>query len=721
DAGDFEVGQGVMVSRCNVQYSAKTLWGPKKTYEAQRPLKDEVEMRGYDGAAGSWFVYVIDVAPVTAGTPSSFRWSDDLGRTWKQGGPVNDQWQALSGGTEIRFGKLDWEAGWTVTFNARDQLLTRIEKIAGNVLTLRDTPNRTATDAVVRHSDDEALRAAVDEGLKQKRNVFIPAGRYCLARGIPVRNPNGLVIEGVSAEDVVFDISEGEGSCFDFSGGAEATLRNATMVGNCGFADSDIAGYLNTNGARGLWCFYLKRCNAVSSAGTERLLVENCHARKMSCEAFVSGGPSRAAKAPRTYSKAITYLRCSAIDCGRNAFNDWNVGPENTSILQCRIVDCGGCSWEGASRFVKFIGNYVRNAGPIAMGNIGPSNRDESFGALGAGQHIVADNVFESGTKYAGRLGGPMIQIAHGATQIIVRDNLFINFDSTAISSSGQCDTNHFPSQYTTITGNIIDLTAVADKSLTRYGIDVSTSDTIVADNQVYVRGAADPLVTGLRVQEPALNVTVHDNLIRNCGTGLITTRARGTVTEVIDPQTFTISGWNSIPVARRPSDLYHGWRVVWLSGEKVVGNSVLEQCDPDTSQFKLREPRTLKVGDQLEIYPPYGANWDLHHNTISGCLKPLVLEAYGSETARVRENTVTRDAATGVTEAATIKGRFQVVGNLFSGFNEPGCVALGLYLDRLGQPPASLYRDNRFEGCPKVVGEEQKGMWEKAAGQAPK
>jgi len=31
------------------------------------------------------------------------------------------------------------------------------------------------------------------------------------------------------------------------------------------------------------------------------------------------------------------------------------------------------------------------------------------------------------------------------------------------------------------------------------------------------------------------------------------------------------------------------------------------------------------------------------------------------------------------------------------------------------------LHRDNRFEGCPKVVEETQKGMWEKALGEVAK
>jgi hypothetical protein len=52
-------------------------------------------------------------------------------------------------------------------------------------------------------------------------------------------------------------------------------------------------------------------------------------------------------------------------------------------------------AWEGASRFAKFVGNYVRNSGTLAMGNIG--SRAEHLEQLGSGQHIIADNVFESG------------------------------------------------------------------------------------------------------------------------------------------------------------------------------------------------------------------------------------------------------------------------------------------------------------------------------------
>jgi len=710
DVGDFKVGQGVMISRCYVRYENASLWGPNAIYERHRPLQGELEFRGYDGAAGSWIVYIVDVPP---GSPPQFRWTDDLGRTWHEGGPVDEGWHPLSGGTEIRFRPFSWHEGYTVAFSARDQLVTRIEKIEGNVLTLRDAPNRSAKDAIVRHCDDAALQAAVEEAIKQKRSLFIPKGHYRLARGIVVRNASGLIIQGASPEDVLLDISEGHGTCITLAGGKEVTLRNLSLRGHMGLEHADQAGYINTRGGRGLWGFYCKTSGAVAISGTERVLVDNCHARRMSQEAFVSGGPSRITPPGRPYSQATTYWRCSAIDCARNAFNDWNLGPENTSILYCRIVDVGGCAWEGASRFVRFIGNYVRNAGTLAMGNLGPANRDASFATLGAGQHIIADNVFEEGTRYAGRRGSCMIVTSYGSTQVVIRNNLFINFNSPAIEAHGRADTTHYPSANTIISGNIIDLTCQQDKPVSRYGISVSANETIVSDNQIYVRGPADPLTTGIRLQEPAVNVLVHNNIIRNCGMGLLATRALGRVGNVVDERTFLVAPDSGVPAGRPPGHDYRGWHVVWLEGGRVVGQSLLEGCDPETCHFTLREPRSLKPGDIFELYPPYGANWLLHGNTITGCQTPVVLDGYGSESSLFVGNTISRGETTGVKEALALKGRFVLLDNVFTGFEEPGSVALRLYLDRLGQPPPHILRGNMFLQCSQPVAEEQPGLWE--------
>ncbi|MDD4872762.1 MAG: hypothetical protein PHR77_19590, partial [Kiritimatiellae bacterium] len=113
NAGDLKVGQGVMVSKASPRFTEGQLWGPRKDYAKSNPAGDLVKMRGYDGSAGSWVVYVLDVP---AGSSNVFRWTDDLGRTWHEKIPITGDWQPLGGGTEVCFGKHDWEAGYTATF-----------------------------------------------------------------------------------------------------------------------------------------------------------------------------------------------------------------------------------------------------------------------------------------------------------------------------------------------------------------------------------------------------------------------------------------------------------------------------------------------------------------------------------------------------------------------------------------------------------------------------
>jgi hypothetical protein len=137
----------------------------------------------------------------------------------------------LNGGIEVRLNRRDWEAGYVIAFGARDQLVTKIERIEGNVLTLADAPNRTGSGAVVRHDDTLALQAAMDHALQEKLKLHIPAGRYRLAHGIRIKNPDSITIEGASAEDTVLDISEGEGYCLSLSDGTETVIRNLGFVG----------------------------------------------------------------------------------------------------------------------------------------------------------------------------------------------------------------------------------------------------------------------------------------------------------------------------------------------------------------------------------------------------------------------------------------------------------------------------------------------------------
>lgn len=708
DVGDFQVGQGVMVSKCNIRYTRTQLWGTGEPYRNSKPLDGSVEVRGYDGSAGSWAIFILDIAP---SAKPAFRWTTDLGRTWQPAVPITHDWQPLSGGVEVKLNQRDWQSGYVIAFGARDQLISRIEKIEGNVLTLADAANRTVTGAVVRHNDTFALQAAVDRAIKEKRSVYVPRGHYRLAQTIRVQDAAALTIAGESSVDTVLDISDGEGACFTLSGGTEVVIRNFRMIGFMGFDERDKAGYINTRGSTYIWGFGLKHCSAVSISGTERVLVENCHASRMSGECFVSGGPSRgSAKPGRSYSQWITYQRCSVTDSARNAFNDVMCGTENTSVLQCRIVDVGGCAWEGASRFVKFAGNYVRNSGTVAMGNLGPSNRDQTYPDLGAGQHIIADNVFEQNTPY----GGCAIRSASGATQVIIRNNLFINFGSSAVETSGATDPLHYPSGNTTIAGNIFDITCVGQKSAARTAINASANDTLISDNQIYVRGPVDPAVTGIRLREPALNVNVDGNLIHNCGLGLATARGESRVAEVVDDRTFVRSASPSgLPLEWIRSQTCRGWRLAWLGADERPSGavSVVESFDPETLHFRLAAPQPMKPGDRFDVIAP-SVNWNVHDNIITGCRRPLVLDSYGSETTLVKNNIVARGETTDVKVAVELRGRFDLVGNQISGFDEEDAAALALWPDRFGKPCGNLYRGNVIQRCFRAVAENAPGLW---------
>lgn len=707
DVGDLKVGQGITISGCNIHFTGGVLWGPRGKHAANKPLGDAAQFRGYDGSKGSWTPYVVDVIP---GTPHTLRWTDDLGRTWSPPMPVTGDWQPLSVGAEVKLGTLDWESGWVITFAGRDQLITTIEQIEGNKLALRDAANRTVADARVGHCDDAALQAAIDQAIKDKKNLYLPAGHYRLARGLTVSKSSGITIQGVNGTDCVLDISNGEGACIKLRDGREVTLRNLRFIGSSSFAERDQMGHLATRGATGVWGFYFKHCSAVGISNTERVLVENCHATNMSAECFYSSGRSRRGNQPEPaqYTKAITYLRCSVENCARNAFNN-NDMAENTSVLNCRVVDVGGCTWEGASRFVKFSGNYVRNAGTVAMGNV--RSRAAEYEQLGTGQHLVTDNVFEAGVCY----GGCAIRAAACATQVLIANNLFVNFGSSAVELLGTTGATDLPAGEATVTGNIMDLTSLAEQPSRRCGIFTSASDVLISNNQIYTRSADAPNVTAIRVMEPALNVSIRDSLIRNCETGIVAGRAVSRVAEVVDAKTFVAAPGHGVPAERRQSHLYRGWNVVWTAGGSPVATSVIDAFDPGTRQFTLREPRDMKPGDAFEVFAPWGASWSISGNTITGCRQPVMLDCYGSENSTLRDNIITRGDATAVPHAVFVAGRFSLTGNHISGFDEPDSAALSLQPDRLGNVPANLLRDNIVQGCARLLAPGSEAQWEGA------
>jgi len=714
EVGDLQVGQQITVSRCNIRYLRPTQSGPGEPYSTSKPLGDALEMRGYDGGGGSWLTYIVEI---DGADPVTCRWKSDLAKPWAGTKvPVTYDWQPLSGGTEVRFKRQEWKPGQMVTFSARDQLVSTIESIEGKVLTLEHAANRTATDAVVRHTDRAAVQKAIDAALRTKGNVFFPAGRYRIPGGLRVPNASAIRLEGANAATTVLDISDGEGSCFGLQRGTEVTIRNFTMVGHTGLDEAPLS-FTNCNGY-GYWPNSLKGCNAVGISGTERVLIENVHVSRMANEAFYAQGPARAGRQePPQYQKSLTYLRCSVTDCAANAFNNNDRG-ENTSILYCRVDGAGWHAAEMPARFLRVIGSYFRNTGAITVGDM--SHRYDDLNELGCGQAIVSGNVFEG----IGRCGG--IAVNHGSSQVVIADNLFINFNGNAITVSNATvrpslpwykpdaplHWGSFPSRSAVVSGNIIDLTYAGDQPVGRTGITVSASEVTVCNNQVYVRGECDTRVTGMALAEPALNLNIHDNLIRNCGTGLITRRAASRVTQVIDPTTFMEA---SLPLEWGYSHCYRNWNLVWTTGGQAAATSVIEAYDPATLRFTLKAPREMKVGDTFEVYAPGGADWTIRSNTLTGCRKPVQLDSYGSATSDLAGNTINRGEATAVAAALEVRGWFNLTGNLFAGFDEPGSVALSLYPDRAGRTTTPLYRNNTFRQCAQVVAESQPGLWEAA------
>ena len=93
-----------------------------------------------------------------------------MGRTWKPMTPITYQWQPLRGGLEIRFQPFEWAEGYSASFSLRDQLLSTIEKIEGQRISLKDPPSKSVRNAILRHCDDAALQAAVDLGLSGARH-----------------------------------------------------------------------------------------------------------------------------------------------------------------------------------------------------------------------------------------------------------------------------------------------------------------------------------------------------------------------------------------------------------------------------------------------------------------------------------------------------------------------------------------------------------------------
>jgi len=79
---------------------------------------------------------------------------------------------------------------------------------------------------------------------------------------------------------------------------------------------------------------------------------------------------------------------------------------------------------------------------------------------------------------------------------------------------------------------------------------------------------------------------------------------------------------------------------------------------------------RNSASGGIFIVFPLGPADWNFHHNTITGCQKPVTLDSYGSPTSWFRDNVMTRGEASGVKAAIEVRGMFKLAGNQISGFD---------------------------------------------------
>ena len=638
DIGDFKVGDEVYLPSCNVHLEKSVLFERKdmkarnrRPWKHNQPVLDRAEIRGYDGSQGEWVTYMFDVYPEE---PNVFRWTKNYGREWHENLPLKiGEWTSLGDGVEVKindFKEREW--GATAIFVCSSRLFATVEKIEGNEITLSAAANKTC-DSEIMHSDSAAIQRAIDAAMAENKNVFLPNGRYRLTKTLQIINPTDFTFEGESGVNTVLDNSLGalgvenqEGSCFHTWKGESVTLRNLFMVGSLGYKDRDMGANLFPRGGSGVFGFYFHKSNATCFESTKRVLVENCHARKMSAECFYSSSDKREnANPPDAYSTEITYIRCSVEDCARNAFNN-NDKAEGTSILYCRLKDIGNAAWEGASRMIKIHGCYMCNTGSVAIGNT--RHRFDWLYAFGSGQHVITDNYFE------GRVTNPkfaMIKIGSIATQITIANNVFVNFNSPAICAVGECQSVDTPPERIIIKGNSIDLTAIDSPSIERYGIKITSNYATIADNHIVVRGDIDENVSGIVLSDDANGIVIHDNTIAGCKVAIASDKVVGKVGDVESDTVFYrgegLMGFPTKPMLLRPdSQCYKGWVVKWLSDGTV---SEIAEFEPYALTFTLKEPRKMQSGDEFYIYSPKALPWSIHHNIIENCEKTIEIDSF--------------------------------------------------------------------------------------------
>lgn len=621
DVGDFSVGDTVLlfggvprVANSHIyartDTSAVNPRPPKRRYE----VKDELELVGYKGPEA--VIYTVDIYPEE---PDVIRWTKDNGQSWVEGVPIVNGEAAIENGIKLIIHDFeDKKYGCTAVFACESKRETKILSISGNEIELSVVAT-VGERCRLAHSDSVAFQRAVDLAIERGGTVYIPNGEYKLTSSVVIKDAENVQIIGESGAGVIIRNSDmpytfsvdnhTSGPCFKVLNSRNVTFKSFTMIGSMGYAERMLGGCnKSTKGVEPtkVYGFYYSYTSAITFSGVERAHVEDVHARRMSGEAFYSSGAGRIYNAsgeceiPDLYQKSINYVNCTAEDLARNAFNNNDRG-EGTTVTGCRIVDVGGCAWEGASRFVKITNNYIRNAGPVAIGNV--RSRSEEYELLGTAQHIVADNYFEGGICY----GGAGVTVGAAASQVIIRNNMFVNFNSNAILIVPHTQHSDLPPEHVIVTGNSIDLTAIGTPSEKRYGIRVGCDYATVSDNQIYTRGPlADDNTSGIELVENSVNSVIHSNTCANCGRGISALLARGVVGPVKDEREFyreePLYGLPGLPpMPRRRSHRFAGWIIEWDSG----GSSEIEIFDAETKLITLKEPRKMVSGEKFTLFPP--------------------------------------------------------------------------------------------------------------------
>ncbi len=680
--GDFQIGQEVEVSGCNIHHYG-TVYNEKEPYYGRniRPIEDEIELRGLEKGR-AWQTFIVHF---TSSSPVKFNWMavspeyqkrttthPVLKRHWawnEENLKLPEGWMRLTDGVEILFKKKDWLPGQCISFHARNRLIANIVDIQGKKLVLDKPAGCDSRDALLRHHDQRALQSAVDRAIAEKKSLFLPAGRYRLDSGLWIKNVS-LRMEGAHMDNTILDVSEAHTAVFWIAGGREVAIRNLGMTGHTGFLEmpANVEFFTATGHP-----FYpmanqqmeVKGCAAANIVGTEHLLFEDLKVSRMASEAYYLHGSDRYGTKPyvqfqhdkmpelqKQYTKSCVFHRCHAYDCGFNIFNN-NDHAENTEILHCHVERAANFC-ENPSRFTRIIGNYVKDGCSTSVHLGARPKQDGKFRKIAGAHAIITDNVFEGGTYSGG------IAIGKTASNVTVANNIFVGFSKeTAICIWG--------GDRVIVTGNHIDLTRVEDNpDNQRCGVSIETSNVIVSNNQIYADGEIAEKATGINIADHVVNISVHDNMIENCNDGLVSGAriyvpkgGKGsfefmhTESEILEIEDSVSFRCKPLPPLCKLGESGNRWKLKWISGRNKGKETIARKVSPDGQdiiitysaapdgqQIVLEKKLSMKKGDRFIIYPAR-YNWRIHGNTIVSCRNPFSFSPPGADNdVFVKENT---------------------------------------------------------------------------------